>query len=302
MKDRYDAFVTATPAILAKTMSRLLRSRCSETKQVLLLWDYFPRAQYDARVLRGGKAGQSALEALERRVVSQFDLLCPMTEGSVEFARRYYRCADQIPLSVIPPWGSNLGLMKDDPRPLPLRFVWGGQFSARRALGDLLDVALGVQASEEDAQFILVGEGSMRKQVEATIENRNQRNIKVLNSCSRREYQELLTTCHYGLSFMEEASSPCFPSKIVDYCQAGLPIIASVETGSDLGQILEGAGCGSAVRAGDVQGLARLCLDAIRTYNEELWTEQSKKSRQFFDTELEVSTVASRLLSALSRI
>jgi len=81
-------------------------------------------------------------------------------------------------------------------------------------------------------------------------------------------------------------SIPSFPSKIVDYCAAGLPVIVCIEDASDAGDIVAAANAGIKVAAGDEGALAQAIETMWQEHEQGTLAARGNAARALFVREL----------------
>lgn len=289
----YDLFLFVTPGVLSAGIGQRLR-RAGKVKRVgFLLWDFFPITQVEAGSLSLGVL-EAPLVQLERMLAKTSDVLLPMSPSGGRFAKRYYGL-ESTPTRVLPPWGSPMDFPEDASGFQRFTCAWGGQMIAKRAIPDLLRAASLLAESGVEVDFRLAGDGPLLPKFIEMAHDLGLSNVHFEGRLTRTDYLALLARSDAALSVIEPATSPSFPSKTVDYCQAGLPVIASVEEGNDYGRILESAGAGIATTAGDPVGIA----DAVRRAIGMTCAERqamSSASRRFFDEHLNVAAAAATIV------
>lgn len=285
----YDLFLFATPGIMSAAAGQRLRMSGVARKTGFVLWDFFPVAHVEAGSLALGPLERPAY-ALERKIARESDILLPMSPAGARYARSYYGLPGSR-MAILPPWGRATAIPSSQPKFSRFTCAWGGQFIARRAIPDLLHAARIIADKGLEVDFRLAGDGPLLSDCEDMARDLALPNVHFEGRLSREDYLALLTRSHVALSIMEPSTSPSFPSKTVDYCQAGLPLIASVEEGNDYGQIMEDAGAGVATTAGNVPGIASAVarLLAMSAGDRD---EMSLASRRFFEERLTVGAAA----------
>jgi glycosyltransferase involved in cell wall biosynthesis len=291
---RYDGCIFTTPGVIAAGLPGWLRRSGRARTLVMVMWDFFPVANTEIGAIPKGWLSRM-LFTLEQRIVRSADWLAVMTPRGETFLDGYYSNVTSRRV-VIPPWGHDLeaGRIRLEKRP---RFtvVWGGQIVKGRALDDLLHVAAAPEIVAADVQFLIAGDGPGRPGYQDLASQLGATNVEFLGQLSRDQYVALLGTCHLGASFMSEMPVPSFPSKVVDYCRVGLPVLAAVESGTDFGEILEAAGAGIAVPAGNRGELARAIVGLASPGGRDRVASMSAASRQLFEEQLDVRVAADRV-------
>ncbi|GGD75379.1 hypothetical protein GCM10007269_18030 [Microbacterium murale] len=196
----------------------------------------------------------------------------------------------------MPPWASSKQLTT---RPLPgppLRVIFGGQIAKGRGIDTLVDAALLLQSQSSSVQILVAGEGPERRVLEERAAGLGLSNIEFLGALPREEYRDLARSAHVGLAItVPGISPPSFPSKIVEYCSLGIPVLVCVEASSDAGEFVIQNGAGLSVPAGDPEALAI----AIRKLERSLHTGELKKmsvaAHDVFNARLSVERVVEHL-------
>lgn len=295
----YDGFMHATPGVLSAGLGARLKRSGTVKQSGMFMWDFFPVANQEAGAVGLGRTARVAF-SLERSVVKNTDVLFTMSPGGARYAKAYYRLTSPKTV-VLPPWGSQVIPDTDqDARFDEFTFVWGGQFIGRRAIPDLLAAAQILERRGESVAIRLVGDGPLLDESKMRLEQSGLSSVRFEGRLSRMDYLKLLRRSHAAISVIEPGSSPSFPSKTVDYCQAGLPLVISVEEGNDYGDLIAGSGAGLAVTAGDVEGLADAMSEAVRLSSTSIWPEMCLASRRFFDERLDVKVASATVESAFA--
>jgi len=225
------------------------------------------------------------------------DVIAVMSPANERFLRTYHPSVHAHTI-VVPPWASDPLLPTAERRPRQERFtvIFGGQLVAGRGVNTLLHAARQLQADELPIDVLIVGDGPGRIDLVTLAEKMGLTNVTFLSKLPRGEYRRLLQSAHVGVAItVPRVTPPTFPSKIAEYCAARVPIVVCIEAASDAGAMVEAAGAGFAVPAGDETSLA----SAIRTlYGEFLGGElesRANKARALFESELSVERAAETL-------
>ena len=114
-------------------------------------------------------------------------------------------------------------------------------------------------------QIVIAGSGDSEAALRARVSDAALGNVSFTGNLPREEYRSLLAGCDVGIAVtVPGVSIPSFPSKIGEYCGAGLPVIACLEASTDAGTVIVEAGAGLSVAAGDPVALAA-ALSSVET-------------------------------------
>ena len=133
--------------------------------------------------------------------------------------------------------------------------VFGGNIGLPQKMENIADLAKSC-LEIENLLFLIVGDGYERDPFEDLVIANNLNNVKIMDYMEREEFFKLMEVADVGLiSLSEDFTIPNIPSKAVIYHNAKKPILASVDTQTDLPQILEKSGSGVCARAGNTEEL-----------------------------------------------
>lgn len=122
--------------------------------------------------------------------------------------------------------------------------IYGGNTSIAQKIEHLLVLAESC-IEYKDIVFILLGRGSYFEKIKLEANKKQLNNILFHDLIPKTEYKKLLNSCDVGLIVLnEQLSTPNIPSKSMDYFNAKIPIIASLDYVTDYGKILEDINAG----------------------------------------------------------
>lgn len=152
-------------------------------------------------------------------------------------------------------------LAKDNPlarqHDLLNKFVvqYAGNIGLTQSFDILLEVADRL-SNEKNIQFLIVGDGARREYIADQITRRKLRNITLLPYQPRSEVPYIYAAADVSLvPLMAGTARTTIPSKIYTIMASGRPVLASVDTDSELVWIIENAKCGLAVPPDDADAL-----------------------------------------------
>lgn len=233
----------------------------------------------------------NVLKHMARRLYHVSDMIGCMSPANIRFLTENEPTLDLKKIEVNPnsikPYGQCLsGKERDDLRRkygIPLDkivFVYGGNIGVAQGIDFALD-AVKEAGKEEDAFFVLVGSGTAKHKVEKAYSDNQFKNLKILDAMPKDEYETFVYACDVGLIFLNhECLAPNYPSRLLAYMQASLPVLCATDTYSDVGSIAMENGYGYWCESNDTEAyvncVRQLCDTNIRT-------EMGEKSRQYLD-------------------
>lgn len=265
-----DLILFATPpTTVGGLVCRMKKRFCAST--YLLLKDIFPQNSLDLGLL--STSGISGLiyryfKGTERKTYEAADFIGCMSPANVEYLLDHERWLDssrveENPNSLIPeqPASTDRFEMRSEfGLPLDERvLVYGGNLGKPQAIDILID-ALRTNESESVGHFVIAGSGTERGKLEAFFEECQPIHATLLPALSRERFDELLAAADAGLILLDyRFTIPNFPSRLLSYLQAGLPVVVCTDSASDMGAIAEENGFGVRCSSEDASNLLSGC-------------------------------------------
>lgn len=301
---RCDLLIANTPCVTILGMSRFFRRKYN-SNSFLVLWDFFPFYLKDLGAIRN-KLFFGFFRYLEEVMYKSFDRIGCMTEGNARFLFDNFPAVKQERVEILPLWAKIKYVepidrvairAKYDLPPTGFIAVYGGAMSIVQELENILDLA--ALYSGDQVTFLFIGKGTEKDSLEASVSRRGLRNVKFINYVPREEYQHVVQACDVGLiSLSRKLTVPSFPSKSLDYFKVSLPILASLDSVTDFGDILEKQiRAGFAVRAGNPSSLKNK-LDLL-IEDPALCGALGANGRQYYEKYLSVENARSIITSSL---
>jgi glycosyltransferase involved in cell wall biosynthesis len=299
---RYDLIVYTSIGIFSWGLPARLRRAGIARRSVFVLWDFFPIHQLEIGRIRR-KVLHAPLRAMEALSMKDADVITVMSPANERFLRLYHRSVHSRTI-IIQPWASDPILASSESVPQRERFtlVFGGQLVVGRGVDTLLHAARRLEDNKFPIDLLIVGDGPARPELVALAERIGLANTKFLSRLPRDEYRQLLQSAHVGVAItVAGVTPPTFPSKIVEYCAAGLPVVVCLEPASDAGTIIEAAGAGIAVPAGDDASLASAIAALYDEHVNGVLESRALKARAWFESDLSASRAARSIRAVVTQ-
>ncbi len=297
-----DLIVYYSPTIFWGGLVRRLKSlwKCPA---YLVLRDIFPQWAVDAGIIRKGGLLHRYLRRIELEQYNAADIIGVEAPGNLHYFADGAQgtgfetevCYNWIaPVSIARPsvsWRSRLGLEGKTV------FFYGGNIGLAQDLGNIVDLAARLR-HRDDIRFLLIGEGTEVPHITKVIARRSLTNLLLLPSIPQKDYVACLSEFDIGLvSLNPRLKSNNFPGKFLGYVASGKPILASINPGNDLLEVLRRSGAGIGCVNGDDAAL----LDAALTLADqpELRARMGSNARALAESTFCVRAAATQILSHL---
>jgi len=272
---RPDVMLVISPP-LGLGLSAVILSRRWGIPYVFHVPDLQPDAAVDLGMLTPGPLVRG-LYALERFAYRNAALVSTLTEGMRERIISKGLAGNKVKL--FPDWATA------DAFAVPLE-AGGSNFRRSRNLngrfvvlhcGNMgvkqgLDVVLGAaELSRDDRriEYLLVGDGAARKSLKERAAARTLLNVRFMPLQAQAEFMDLLAATDVSLITQQRAvANIAFPSKTLTLMAAGRPVIASVNTKSEVARTVVEAGAGLVVQPENPSALSCAIKTLMNDSNE----------------------------------
>ena len=141
-------------------------------------------------------------------------------------------------------------------------FIYGGNIGKPQGICFIVE-CLKSQANNKDDYFLIVGDGTEFDRLSTSIKQLKQDNIKLMRRLPKDDYDTMVGACDIGMIFLDyRFTVPNFPSRLLSYMQAKLPILACTDLASDVGKVIVEGNFGWWCNSNDVSSFEQL-MDEI---------------------------------------
>lgn len=299
-KDRWDAVVWYSPSIFHGPLAKAIKVS-SACKSYLIIRDIFPEWAVDMGLMGRGLPYRF-FEALAKYQYSVADIIGVQSPGNLPYFRDWSKAVGrrvevlQNWLSDTPAADCSISLAETSLAGREI-FVYAGNMGVAQGVSILLDVAERLQP-RSDIGFLFVGRGSDAKKLAASAASRKLGNVLFHDEIHPDEIPGLYAQCKVGLVALDPRhKSHNIPGKFLTYLQGGLPILANINIGNDLGGIIRQAGVGRVSEDGTVDTLERLAINLIDSMSDD--TEIKNRCRALYLRLFSPETAVRQIVAAL---
>ena len=132
-----------------------------------------------------------------------------------------------------------------------------------QGMGILIDLAERLH-DRQDIGFIFVGRGSDVHVLHDAVKVRGLDNVIFYDEIAPSEIPGLYAQCHVGIVALDPRHrTHNIPGKFLSYMQGGLPVLASINSGNDLADIIDREAVGRVCVDHSVETLRRLAIECV---------------------------------------
>ncbi len=248
---KFDLVLYSTPPVTFAKVVQFIKKR-DNAKTYLLLKDIFPQNAVDLGMLKTtGLKGvlYKYFREKEKKLYAVSDRIGCMSPANCQYVLEHNPevCHDKIrvcPNAIEVRDMSVTEEMRKEIRKkyvLPLDkkiYVYGGNLGKPQGIPFIID-CLRTQLNNQDAFFLIVGDGTEYHKLEDFFNEVKPSNMVLKQRLPKEDYDLMIAACDVGLIFLDyRFTIPNFPSRLLAYMQAKLPVLACTDTASDVGKII----------------------------------------------------------------
>ena len=272
----FDLILYPTPPITFAGVVAAIKKR-DKSHTYLLLKDIFPQNAVDMGIM--SKSGLKGIlyryfRNQERHLYRISDQIGCMSPANVEYVIQHNPEVNPEKIEVCPNSLEPVDKSVDRETRVAIRekygipkdktvFVYGGNLGRPQGIPYLIE-CLKKCAGIEKAYFLIVGDGTEYDTLEKYVHESRQANIKLMASLPRNDYDTMVGACDVGLIFLDHCFTiPNFPSRMLSYMQAKLPMLACTDPVSDMGKIIVDGGFGWWCESNNPEAFMKIVRDVV---------------------------------------
>lgn len=262
-KVKWDAVVWYSPTIFLGPLAGALK-RSAGCRGYLILRDIFPAWAVDMGLLRKGPV-YGFFKLVEQYQYAVADIIGVQSPSGLPYFQEWAKKPGRV-LEVLQNWlapAANIGCsisVANSPLAGRKIFVYAGNMGVAQGMDIVLDLAECLTA-RTDIGFLLVGRGSDVARLRNAAVDRKLSNILFQDEVEPKEVPGLLAQCHVGLVVLDPRhKTHNVPGKFLTYMQAGMPVLARINAGNDLADLIAREQVGAACVGESIDQLATLAL------------------------------------------
>ncbi len=297
---KFDLVLYSTPPVTLQKAVEFVKMR-DNAKTYLLLKDIFPQNAVDMGVLK--KEGLSRIvfnyfRRKEKQLYKVSDYIGCMSEANVRYVLENNLGVEKNAVEVCPNSLEPSYINMSFEQKLKIRekfklpkdktiFIYGGNLGKPQGV-DFLIKCISENENNEDSYFLIVGSGTEYKKIKHFFDYEKPSNAKLLDVLPSNEYEILVNSCDVGLIFLDfRFTIPNFPSRLLSYMQASMPVLAATDKYTDIGDIIENGGFGFWCESVDVVTFNKLVK---RLKDPTLRSTMGIKSRRYLEKHFSART------------
>lgn len=258
--ETWDGVVWYSPTIFLGPVAQALKTR-SKCPSYLIIRDIFPEWAVDMGLMGRGLPYRF-FKAIANHQYSVADVIGVQTPGNLAYFRD--RTHGKARVEVMHNWladtpATGCSIVVDNTILKGRKiFVYAGNMGIAQGMGILLDLA-DIMKDRRDIGFLFVGRGSDARRLRDEAKSRKLDNVVFFDEIDPDEIPGLYAQCHVGLVALDPRhKTHNIPGKFLSYMHCALPVLASVNEGNDLVELIDKNKVGRACTDNSPASLHRL--------------------------------------------
>ena len=286
---KFDLIMYSTPPITFCNVIEYIKNR-DGAKSYLLLKDIFPQNAVDIGMMyKNGIKGllYRFFRNKEKKLYKISDYIGCMSEANIEYVIRHNpeinrdkvilcpNCIEPIDMSISTLARKNLREKYGIPQDKTV-FVYGGNLGRPQGIPFIIK-CLEKLKGDKRAYFLIVGDGTEFEKLKDFFDKEQPENMKLMNKLPKDDYDTMIAACDVGLIFLDHRFTiPNFPSRLLSYMQAKLPVLAATDPNTDIGKVITEGGFGWWCESNDVNAFSKLVENAFSVDLEQMRIKEIK--------------------------
>ena len=305
---KFDLVLYPTPPITFLKVVEHIKKR-DHAKTYLLLKDIFPQNSVDLGMM--SKSGPKGIiyryfRRKEKRLYKVSDHIGCMSQANVDYVLKHNPEIDSSKVEVCPNSTEIEDKSVDDKTRKEIRekygipqdkkvFVYGGNLGKPQGIPFLIECLKAVK-DLQDAFFLVVGNGTEYPKLEEYAKTSDQKNFKLMKRLPKDDFDAMVGACDVGMIFLDHRFTiPNFPSRLLSYMSAKLPVLAVTDPHTDIGKVIVDGGFGWWCESNNAKSFYSIVKNVMPYKMQEYGSKAFQFFQRNYDVELQYKTIMNKV-------
>jgi len=297
----WDGVVWYAPSIFHGPLANALK-KTSDCRGYLIIRDIFPDWAVDMGLMGRGLPYRF-FAAVARYQYAVADVIGVQTPGNQAYFSHWLTKSGRR-LEVLPNWlgkpaKAHCTIQVSETKLAGRKvFVYAGNMGVAQGMDILLDLAERL-SNRSDVGFLFVGRGSEAARQKTIAIERQLDNVVFFDEINPDQIPDLYAQCSVGIVALDPRhKSHNIPGKFLTYMQSGLPVLANINVGNDLAQLIRDAHVGQVCESNKLDELVRLAERLLSQIETDIGI--SERCQHLFETQFNVENTVQQIVAAFA--
>ena len=298
--EKFDLVLSSTPPTVLYPLINKIKKR-DNAYTYLMLKDIFPQNAVDLGMIKKNGIIHKGLRIFEKKLYKSSDTIGCMSPANIKYLLEQDPWIDKSKVVCCPNALEVRPRTSIDKMEVRKRYnipkdkiviVYGGALGKPQGL-DFFEKCIKKIKSSDKYCFLVIGAGPYLDEL-VKLSYEYPEILMVIPSMPVDEYKIVVESCDVGMILLDyRFNIPNFPSRMLDYLQAGLPIFSATDENCDVGKISEENGFGFWCKSDNIEAFIKT-MDYF--YNDEERIRMGEKARIFFEKNYDVDIISDKIL------
>lgn len=306
---KFDLVLYPTPPITFYKVIKYLKKR-DGAMTYLMLKDIFPQNAVDLGFFSKRSPIYKYFRNREVKLYEISDYIGCMSQANVDYLLKHNPYLDSKKVEVLPNSIEPIDISVSNKEKkvirekynLPLNkkiFIYGGNLGKPQGIPFLLKCIESVKDIGE-ILFLIIGNGTEFNYIKETKEKLSLNNLIVMNRLDKTEFNKVLASSDIGIISLDHRFTiPNYPSRLLSYMQAKLPILSITDNNTDLTDNIKSGGFGWSITNNDVDSFKILVGKCINNLSNNEIISYSDKSFNYLNENFNVESAFNNIYTKL---
>lgn len=311
---KFDLVLYSTPPITFANVIEYVKKR-DNAKSYLLLKDIFPQNAVDIGMLT--KSGPKAIlyaffRKKEAKLYRLSDYIGCMSQANVDYLIKHNPEVDKAKLHINANSFEVQNTSVDKQKKAEIyekysipaaatTFLYGGNLGRPQDIPFIIE-CLKNNLGKKDRYFVICGNGTEYGKLKSFVDEYKPDNVLLINGLPRAEYEDFVKSFDVGLIFLDHRFTiPNFPSRILSYMQARMPVLACTDKNTDVGEAICEGNFGWWCESCDANAFTAKVDEAIKSDLSELGENAYSYLSSNYTVDISYKTIVDRVFGEENR-
>lgn len=300
---KFDLILSCTPPTILYPLINKIKKR-DDAYSYLMLKDIFPQNAVDLGMIKNGGLLHKFFRHHEKKLYKSSDRIGCMSPANVQYLLKQDSWIPESNVAICPnaleikPFEyvdrdavrDKYNIPKDK-----VVIVYGGGLGKPQGIDFLIECIKKLNHNSK-YMFVVMGSGPYAE-ILTELSKNHEDILKVIPWLPVDEFNNVVASSDIGLILLDyRFNIPNFPSRLLAYLQAGIPVISATDANCDIGTISEENGFGYWCISKDSDDFIALLS---KYENIKVREQMGLRAREFFEREYNVEKVAEEIVSAV---
>lgn len=294
---KFDLVMYTTPPITFCNAIEYVKRR-DNAKTYLLLKDIFPQNAVDIGLMK--KSGLKGVlykffRRKEKKLYRLSDYIGCMSPANMEYVIQHNPEVNPNIVEICPNCIEVLDMSVDERTREEIRkkynipldkkvFVYGGNLGKPQGI-DFMIKCFRSQEKNDKVFFLIVGDGTEFGKIEAYVNTDKPSNVKIMKRLPKEDYDKMVGACDIGMIFLDyRFTIPNFPSRLLSYMQAKIPVLAVTDPNTDIGKVIVEGGFGWWVKNNCVDEFSDKIMECLSCEVKNIQEKEYRYLEEYYST------------------